>query len=214
MIYILGAGAMARETFSIYADLGKLNMIGGFIEENRKSKSKIRDKHVLDASIIKTLSKNSTFIGGIGSPLRRRWIESLEECSLQFDSAVHPSVIARESVNIGKGCIICPGAVLTCDIDIGNHNIINCNSTVHHDCKIGNFVTIGSGVNIAGNVTIADESWIGIGATIVEGVTIGKRAFIAAGAVVTKDISDDCLAMGVPAKPVRKLNESDWAGLI
>ena len=49
---------------------------------------------------------------------------------------------------------------------------------------------------------------IGANATVVCGVTIGAWAFIAAGAVVTKDVPDDTLVVGVPARPIKKLNEA------
>ncbi len=215
MIYILGAGAMARETLNIYKDLGKFNEIGGFIEEKfQAAGSRIHGKIVMDASVIDTLPKDSLFIGAMGSPLRKRWIEKIEEKGFDFDTVIHPSVIMGEFVDIGKGSIICPGVIMTCDIKVGKHTIINISSTINHDCKIGNFVTISPGVNIAGRVTIGDQSFIGIGAKIINGVHIGKGSFIGAGAVVTKDIPDNVLAVGIPAKPIKKLTESDWRKLI
>jgi len=54
-------------------------------------------------------------------------------------------------------------------------------------------------------VTIGDDCWIGGGAIICPGVTIGSRCVIGAGAVVTKDIPDDSLAVGNPAKVIRKI---------
>ncbi|MND43661.1 Maltose O-acetyltransferase [compost metagenome] len=54
-------------------------------------------------------------------------------------------------------------------------------------------------------VIIGDDCWIGGGAIICPGVTIGDRCVIGAGAVVTKDIPDDSLAFGNPAKVIRKL---------
>lgn len=41
--------------------------------------------------------------------------------------------------------------------------------------------------------------------TILPGVTIGNNVIIAAGAVVTKDIPDNCIAAGVPAKVIKQL---------
>lgn len=213
-IYILGAGNMARETLSIYKDLGKFSDVKGFIEENCKQEgSKIDSKRVMDALIVDTLSKNSIFIGAIGSPLRKRWIEEIEPKGFDFDTVIHPSVISGAFVDIAKGCIICPGVVLTRDIKIGRHSIININSNISHNCLIGDFVTIAPGVNIAGNVRINEGCWIGIGATIIEKVSIGKNSFIGAGAVVVKDIPESTLAVGAPAKPVRKLTEFDWKKL-
>lgn len=54
-------------------------------------------------------------------------------------------------------------------------------------------------------VKIGTDCWIGGGAVICPGVTIGDRSSIGAGSVVTKDIPPDSLAVGNPAKVIRKL---------
>jgi len=56
-----------------------------------------------------------------------------------------------------------------------------------------------------GNVEIEDGVWIGARATILPGVKIGKGVVVAAGSVVTKDVPDDVLVGGVPAKVIKKL---------
>jgi acetyltransferase-like isoleucine patch superfamily enzyme len=55
-------------------------------------------------------------------------------------------------------------------------------------------------------VRIGDGCWIGARAMILPGVTIGKRVLVAAGAVVTKDVPDDSLVAGNPARVVRALD--------
>ena len=54
-------------------------------------------------------------------------------------------------------------------------------------------------------VRIGDGCWIGARAMILPGVTIGKRVLVAAGSVVTRDVPDDCLVAGNPARVVRSL---------
>ncbi|QTQ10811.1 sugar O-acetyltransferase [Treponema parvum] len=54
-------------------------------------------------------------------------------------------------------------------------------------------------------VTIGNDVWIGGNCTILPGVTIGNNVIIAAGAVVKKDIPDNCIAAGVPAKVIKQL---------
>ena len=57
-------------------------------------------------------------------------------------------------------------------------------------------------------VTIGRDVWIGANCTILPGVTIGNNIVIAAGAVVTKDVPDNCVAGGVPAKIIREINDA------
>lgn len=52
-------------------------------------------------------------------------------------------------------------------------------------------------------VIIKNGARVSINVTILAGVTIGENAVIGAGAVVTKDIPSNCLAVGVPAKPIK-----------
>ena len=55
------------------------------------------------------------------------------------------------------------------------------------------------------SITIGDDVWIGGGAIILPGVTIGNRVVVAAGAVVTKNVEDDVVVAGVPAKVIKRL---------
>jgi maltose O-acetyltransferase len=55
-------------------------------------------------------------------------------------------------------------------------------------------------------VTIGDGAWIGARAIILPGVTVGRRAVIGAGSIVTRDIPDDSLAAGQPARVLRRLS--------
>lgn len=56
-------------------------------------------------------------------------------------------------------------------------------------------------------VAIKQNAWIGANAVILPGVIIGKNAIIGAGAVVTKDVEDNAVVAGVPAKFIRKIKE-------
>ena len=62
------------------------------------------------------------------------------------------------------------------------------------------------GIGYGGSVTIGDDCWIGGNTTILPYVTIGRGCMIGAGSVVTRDVPEFSLAMGVPARVVRKVD--------
>jgi acetyltransferase-like isoleucine patch superfamily enzyme len=55
------------------------------------------------------------------------------------------------------------------------------------------------------NIVIKKNAWIGAGAIILPGVTVGENAIVAAGAVVTKDVLDNTIVAGVPAKKIKNI---------
>lgn len=55
-----------------------------------------------------------------------------------------------------------------------------------------------------GDIVIGNDVWIGYGAVILSGVTIGDGAIIGTNALVTKDVAPYTIAVGIPAKPIRK----------
>lgn len=60
-------------------------------------------------------------------------------------------------------------------------------------------------IGIASPVHIGNDVWIGGNVTILPGITIGNNVVVAAGAVVTKDVPDNCLVGGVPAKKIKDI---------
>jgi acetyltransferase-like isoleucine patch superfamily enzyme len=59
----------------------------------------------------------------------------------------------------------------------------------------------------AEGIVIEDDVWLGAGAVITDGVRVGKGAVVAAGAVVTRDVSPHTVVGGVPARPIRSIDE-------
>ena len=60
--------------------------------------------------------------------------------------------------------------------------------------------------HVGGDIIVGDNCWIGANCVITKGVTIGDGAIIGAGSIVTKDIPAMTIAVGSPAKVVKKRN--------
>ena len=58
-------------------------------------------------------------------------------------------------------------------------------------------------VNISGEVDIMKCVYVGTGAKIINQLEIGKNTTIGAGAVVAKSLPENCVAVGIPAKPIK-----------
>jgi len=132
----------------------------------------------------------------------------------------------EEDVDIGPFAHLRKGARLCKGVHMGNFGEVK-DSTLGPGTKMGHFsyignATIGANVNIgAGTITcnydgvkknpteIGDETFIGSDTMLVAPVKVGKRAKTGAGAVVTRDVPDDTLVVGVPARPLRKLNQEN-----
>ncbi|MCV3763493.1 sugar O-acetyltransferase [Companilactobacillus farciminis] len=62
------------------------------------------------------------------------------------------------------------------------------------------------------SVHLKKNSWIGAGAIVLPGITIGKNSIVGAGSVVTKDVPDNTVVVGNPAKVIKKLENENERG--
>lgn len=138
------------------------------------------------------------------SSLRLLLIEQLLAQGFSLPPIVHPTAWISPSAQLAPGCVVMAQAVLQANVRLGRGAIINTAATVDHDCRIGDGVHVCPGVNLAGEVEIGSSSWIGIGSCAIQQIKIGANVTIGAGAAVVTHIGDNSLAVGVPAKVVRK----------
>jgi acetyltransferase-like isoleucine patch superfamily enzyme len=81
--------------------------------------------------------------------------------------------------------------------------------SVNHVFDDPNQPFVDQGITAEG-IVIEDDVWLGAGAIVTDGVHIGKGAVIAAGAVVTKNVPEHTVMGGVPAKPIKRIDNSNF----
>lgn len=109
-------------------------------------------------------------------------------------------IFCAENVYFNTNCVVLDAAKVT----VGANTIFGPGVqlyTATHPLEMEDRKTL----QLAKSITIGENCWIGGNAIILPGITIGNNVVVGAGAVVTKNVSDNCVVVGNPARVVKSL---------
>lgn len=205
-IIILGAGGHAKVVLESLKSM--FHEIIGFTDINSKATLQTLRYIGDDRAVLAYDPEEILLVNGLGSikdtQKRKKLFDDFKQHGYSFLSAIHPSAIIADDVQLGEGVHIMAGGIVQPGSIIGSNTIVNTKASIDHDCSIGNHVHIAPGVTLSGNITVQDEVHIGVGATIIQAMTIENNSIIGAGAVVIRDVLANTTVAGVPAREVTK----------
>jgi len=203
--FLFGAGGHAKVVLSTSLASG-LVVDGLFDDDPQKQGAEILGVKVKGTIADAAREGPARGVLAIGDNRTRRVLaQRPQNKEWEWLTLVHPKAYVHPSVRLGPGTVVFAGAVIQPDTRVGAHAIINTGATVDHDCHIGDFVHIAPGAHLAGDVIVEEGALVGIGAVVLPGVRIGAWTIVGAGAVVTEDLPPCVVAVGVPAKPLKKV---------
>lgn len=203
---IIGTGGHALEVLDVLLE-GSIEGNMFFYDDINISKNSFRGVEILhsESDVQANFPAKFKFILGIGNPHTRRFMHDkfiaigAEYLSFKSFTSTISEFSCGEYYDVMKGCFIGPETV------IEKACLINTGTQIHHEVHIGEFSEISPRATILGKAKIGRNCSIGANAVILPGITIGSNVVIGAGAIVTKNIGDNSLAVGNPAKVVRTL---------
>ena len=150
------------------------------------------------------LLRDKHWIVGIGdNAVRRNVYDGIASCDTAV-SIIHPKAIVSTTASVGSGSFLGAGSIVNAMASMGKGSIINSGAIVEHECKLGDFVHIAPGAVLAGGVSVGNGSFVGANAVVRQNTSIGSNVTIGAGAVVVKDVPDNTVVIGNPAKALKK----------
>jgi acetyltransferase EpsM len=214
---IFGAGAQGRVILDIVKAQARHQCVE-FVDDDVT----LRGRYINGASVCMgfdealNLPADVEMIVALGNPFcRMKWVARISERGFPLLSAIHPSAVVMPSACMGKGVMVGANAVINSNAVIGDGVVVNTAAIIEHDCKVADGAAIGPGARLAGRVSLQTCAFIATGAIVNSRLAVGARTVVGAGAVVTRDLPDDVMAFGVPARVRQSLGpDFDWSRVL
>lgn len=206
--FILGAGTYGEVYASYLFEAGI--KIEGFLDDNRLLHGKVINNIPIVGNIeyLKNITNTEQYavycpIGN--NAVRVKLLTLARSLGFTTPNFIHRSVIISPNVNIAKdGVYILPNVTIMPYTTIEKDVMISMGANIAHHSYLSQGTFISTGVNFGATIKTEMFAYIGIGATIMTGVKrLGKNCLIGAGAVVIKDVDDNAIVAGVPAKVLK-----------
>lgn len=208
-IVLIGAGGHCKVIIDILKSMKKYEVVG-ILDNKNKSKYLldvpiIGDDTLLNELFLKGIKNAFICIGALNNiNIRNNIYENLKKIGFKLPVLIHEKSIVSEYAKLGEGTCVMPGAIVNAGSIIKENCIINTGSIIEHDCLISSNCHVSPNVVLGGQTTIESNCHIGIGSTIIQGINVGENVTIGAGAVVVNNIEANSVAIGVPAKVLRR----------
>jgi sugar O-acyltransferase (sialic acid O-acetyltransferase NeuD family) len=201
-IYIIGAGGHAKVVVATLRAVG--HRVAAVLDDD----SQRWGRYLQDNPIAGPTSKlealpSARAIIAVGSNEARKALAQRFP-QVEWLTVVHPTAYVHPTVRLGPGTVVFAGAVIQPDTIVGAHCIINTSASVDHDCLLGDFTHVAPGVHIGGGARLEEGVFIGVGCAVIQCVSVGSWTIVGAGGAVTKDLEGGIVAVGVPARSIKR----------
>jgi len=205
-VYIVGAGTYGEAMCELAEVLG-YKVKGFYDEDERKIGEFVMGVEVIGkfSEIVDLEIQNKQFIVAIGSnSVRYDIMMEINQLGGKTPTLIHPSAIISPSADIGNGVYIQANAYIWTKVKIDDFCIISPSVVIAHHSSVGKACLISTLSGVGASIKIENKVFVGMGSTIVTGLSlIGENTIIGAGAVVLKNVDENSVYAGVPARKIK-----------
>jgi sugar O-acyltransferase (sialic acid O-acetyltransferase NeuD family) len=210
-IFVYGAGGHGKVVADLLLSLGEREFAGFVDDREELWGAKVMGFPVLGGGEWLPWEAGSMRIAialGVGDNASRHWIaESCAYWGVEILTAVHPRAAVSRAARVGRGTVVMANATVNADAVVGDGVIVNSGAVVEHDVEVGEYAHVAPNAAMGGGSSLGAFSHLGIGASVLPCVRIGTRTIVGAGAVVVKNLPDEVVAIGVPARIHRQCRQ-------
>lgn len=203
-VYIFGYSGHAYVLIESMLDLGY--SIAGYFDKQEAISNPYNIKYLgFEIEVdLKEIVKNAFVFPTVGEAhIREKLVAIFCKENLKQFSLIDPTANVSKTAVVGLSTYIGKSSIVNALAKIGQGVILNTNCVVEHECEIGDFVHIAPCATLAGNVKVGSRSFVGANSVCKQSISIGSSCIIGAGAVVVKNIPDNEVWIGNPAKKIK-----------
>lgn len=203
---IIGAGTYG-EVYLAYLQESGVDVIG-FLDDAPKN-NVIKNIPVLGGVDYLPLLKEKYGVEAVYCPLgnnklRVEFLFYAKKLGYKIPNYIHPSVIISPNVTIGEGVYILLGTTIMPYTIIKDYTMISMGVHLAHHSVLEEGVFLSTGCNFGASIIAHKYAYCGISSTIMTGIQeLGENCLIGAGAVVIKNVPNNAVMAGVPAKIIK-----------
>jgi len=209
-LFIYCAGGLGRETYDIAANANCNRAQWSeicFIDDDTTTKGHACGARQFTYTEFTSdcLPDDSRVVIAHGEPrVRRMLADRVRSNNFALGNVVDPTARVSPSARLGDGVIVFPYTYVSSCAIIGDNVLLSVGSGVGHDTVIGDHTVVSSLVSVSGNCLLGSGCYIGTKSCIKENVRVGENTIIGMGSCVFRDIDPEMVALGNPAREIRR----------
>lgn len=204
-LLIIGARGYGRGVYDIARSMKTYQKefdIKGFLDDKQDALAEYDNyPPIMGAVETYVIQPNDVFICALGDvKWKKHYVSIILEKGGEFMNVIHPSAHIGGNVRIGTGCVVGYMSQIDCDVTIGNFVNIQTNVVVGHDTNVGSWSILDCFSFTGGFSYVGESVTLHTRSTVLPKLTVGKNAIVNAGSVVIRNVKENTIVMGNPAK--------------